>query len=99
MSGGAPAVNSLLRWGQIATADLLCEGKYAELMQERPHTGSTMVSRVQHSMQSEFSAARSRTVSAASSRTNSLADVEGVISPLAHFEGVITSLSRGPTAT
>jgi folate/biopterin transporter len=31
---------------QIATCDLLCEGKYAELMQQKPHTGSTMVSYV-----------------------------------------------------
>jgi folate/biopterin transporter len=31
---------------EIATADLLCEGKYAELMQTRPKTGSTMVSYV-----------------------------------------------------
>lgn len=29
---------------EIATADLLCEGKYAELMQAKPKTGSTMVS-------------------------------------------------------
>jgi hypothetical protein len=29
---------------EIATADLLCEGKYAELMQTKPKTGSTMVS-------------------------------------------------------
>lgn len=29
---------------EIATADLLCEGKYAELMQHKPKTGSTMVS-------------------------------------------------------
>ena len=28
---------------QIAIADILCQAKYAELMQERPHTGSTMV--------------------------------------------------------
>jgi hypothetical protein len=31
---------------EIATADLLCEGKYAELMQTKPKTGSTMVSYV-----------------------------------------------------
>jgi folate/biopterin transporter len=31
---------------QIATSDLLCEGKYAELMQTKPKTGSTMVSYV-----------------------------------------------------
>jgi hypothetical protein len=31
---------------EIATADLLCEGKYAELMQAKPKTGSTMVSYV-----------------------------------------------------
>eukprot|EP00960_Hanusia_phi_P063670 765530-Hanusia_phi.AAC.4 len=31
---------------QIATADLLCEGKYASLMQAKPHTGSSMVSLV-----------------------------------------------------
>ncbi|KAJ1483457.1 folate-biopterin transporter, partial [Baffinella frigidus] len=31
---------------QIATCDLLCEGKYAELMQTKPHTGSAMVSYV-----------------------------------------------------
>jgi len=31
---------------EIATADLLCEGKYAELMQTKPKTGSTMVSSV-----------------------------------------------------
>mmetsp|Transcript_12405 Transcript_12405/g.19551 ORF Transcript_12405/g.19551 Transcript_12405/m.19551 type:complete len:548 (+) Transcript_12405:195-1838(+) len=31
---------------QIATCDLLCEGKYAELMQRKPKTGSTMVSYV-----------------------------------------------------
>lgn len=31
---------------QIAVADLLCEGRYAALMQEKPHTGSTMVSYV-----------------------------------------------------
>ncbi|EKX41851.1 hypothetical protein GUITHDRAFT_88253 [Guillardia theta CCMP2712] len=29
---------------QIATCDLLCEGKYAERMQAKPKTGSTMVS-------------------------------------------------------
>ena len=29
---------------QIATADLLCEGKYASLMQAKPKTGSAMVS-------------------------------------------------------
>eukprot|EP00283_Hemiselmis_rufescens_P025926 CAMPEP_0173441318 /NCGR_PEP_ID=MMETSP1357-20121228/23893_1 /TAXON_ID=77926 /ORGANISM="Hemiselmis rufescens, Strain PCC563" /LENGTH=550 /DNA_ID=CAMNT_0014406887 /DNA_START=22 /DNA_END=1670 /DNA_ORIENTATION=+ len=29
---------------EIATSDLLCEGKYAELMQTKPKTGSTMVS-------------------------------------------------------
>ncbi len=31
---------------EVATADLLCEGKYAELMQAKPKTGSTMVSYV-----------------------------------------------------
>ncbi|EKX41892.1 hypothetical protein GUITHDRAFT_74385 [Guillardia theta CCMP2712] len=31
---------------EIATSDLLCEGKYAELMQTKPKTGSTMVSYV-----------------------------------------------------
>jgi hypothetical protein len=31
---------------QIATADLLCEGKYASLMQAKPQTGSAMVSLV-----------------------------------------------------
>jgi len=31
---------------QIATADLLCEGKYASLMQAKPQTGSSMVSLV-----------------------------------------------------
>ena len=31
---------------EIATSDLLCEGKYAELMQTKPRTGSTMVSYV-----------------------------------------------------
>jgi hypothetical protein len=31
---------------QIAVSDLLCEGKYAELMQAKPKTGSTMVSYV-----------------------------------------------------
>jgi len=31
---------------EIATCDLLCEGKYAEKMQEKPKTGSTMVSYV-----------------------------------------------------
>ena len=31
---------------EIGTADLLCEGKYAEKMQEKPKTGSTMVSYV-----------------------------------------------------
>eukprot|EP00802_Teleaulax_amphioxeia_P010046 Tamp_10071.p1 GENE.Tamp_10071~~Tamp_10071.p1 ORF type:complete len:642 (+),score=101.05 Tamp_10071:129-1928(+) len=31
---------------QIATADLLCEGKYASLMQAKPKTGSAMVSLV-----------------------------------------------------
>jgi len=36
---------------EIATADLLCEGKYAELMQTKPKTGSTMVSYVWGSFQ------------------------------------------------
>eukprot|EP00802_Teleaulax_amphioxeia_P003947 Tamp_03950.p2 GENE.Tamp_03950~~Tamp_03950.p2 ORF type:complete len:496 (-),score=123.98 Tamp_03950:2008-3375(-) len=36
---------------EIATADLLCEGKYAELMQTKPKTGSTMVSFVWGSFQ------------------------------------------------
>ncbi|KAJ1491353.1 BT1 family-domain-containing protein, partial [Baffinella frigidus] len=31
---------------EIATCDLLCEGKYAEYMQEKPKTGSAMVSYV-----------------------------------------------------
>lgn len=31
---------------EIATADLLCEGRYAEEMQAKPKTGSTMVSYV-----------------------------------------------------
>lgn len=31
---------------EIATADLLCEGKYAEMMQAKPKTGSTIVSYV-----------------------------------------------------
>ena len=29
---------------QVATCDLLCEGKYAEKMQEKPETGGAMVS-------------------------------------------------------
>jgi len=36
---------------EIATADLLCEGKYAEIMQKKPKTGSTMVSYVWGSFQ------------------------------------------------
>jgi hypothetical protein len=36
---------------EIGTADLLCEGKYAELMQTKPKTGSTMVSFVWGSFQ------------------------------------------------
>jgi hypothetical protein len=31
---------------QISIADLLCEGRYAAVMQEKPHTGSSMVSYV-----------------------------------------------------
>ena len=46
---GSPMMASVLLFLanlQIATADLLCEGKYASLMQAKPHTGSAMVSLV-----------------------------------------------------